>query len=258
MNLTHQKLEILYNKYNKFCYIHPDPLEFIYRYQANQDREIVGLISSSLAYGRVKQIFRSVSTILDKMNPSPYSYIKSSNNKKFISDFQGFKHRFTTDSDIINLCNGIKNTLEKFGSLEKCFISKYNPKDIDIIAASTKFSNDLASYFPDNKTYLLPSPHKGSACKRLMLFLRWMIRKDEVDPGCWSNSISSSQLIIPLDTHMYQICSILGYTQRKSADLKTAKEITEKFAEFFPSDPVKYDFTLTRFGIRDELSYSDI
>ena len=258
MKITYKKLESLYAKYNKYCYIHPDPLEFVYSYKEDRDREIAGLLSSSLAYGNVKQILKSVSIILDKMNPSPYAYIVSNNLKTFAADFQGFKHRFTTDSNIVNLLCGIKNALEKFGSLKECFASEYHIEDKNIIPALIKFTENMSVYFPDNKSYLLPSPKNGSACKRLMLYLRWMIRKDEVDPGCWNNIISPSKLIIPLDTHMHQISKIFGYTKRKSADLKTAVEITKNFVALNSSDPTKYDFVLTRFGIRDELSYKNI
>ncbi|MCD6487215.1 MAG: TIGR02757 family protein, partial [Syntrophobacterales bacterium] len=98
---------------------------------------------------------------------------------------------------------------------------------------------------------LLPSPAKGSACKRLNLFLRWMVRHDDVDPGGWDD-ISSSKLIIPLDTHMHRICLALGITKRKQADMKTALEITRSFQVMAPHDPVRYDFALTRLGIRKD------
>ena len=257
MQLTYEKLETLYLKYNTFCYISPDPLEFAYNYQG-RDREIVGLISSALAYGNIKQILKSITKVLDKMSSSPYHYMMSNNRKKFIFDFKGFKHRFTTDSDIVNLLCGIKNILEEFTSLEECFISEYDNKDKSILPALSEFIRHLSKFFPQNKTYLLPSPKNGSACKRLLLYLRWMIRKDEVDPGCWSDKISPSKLIIPLDTHMYQISKMCGFTKRKTADLKTAIEITKQFAKLSPSDPTKYDFALTRFGIRDEISYKEI
>ncbi len=258
MQLTYTKLESHYSKYNKFCYVHPDPLEFVLNYKKDRDREIAGLLSSALAYGNVKQILKSAAFILNKMDPSPYAYIISNNSKTFSANFKGFKHRFTTEYDIVNLLCGIKSALKKFGSLESCFASEYNSNDKNIIPALIKFTDNLSIYFQGSKSYLLPSPKNGSACKRLMLYLRWMIRDDEVDPGCWKNKISPSKLIIPLDTHMHQISRLFGYTKRKSADLKTAIEITEQFEVLSPADPVKYDFALTRFGIRDELSYKNI
>ena len=103
---------------------------------------------------------------------------------------------------------------------------------------------------------LLPSPSAGSACKRLNLFLRWMVRQDNVDPGGW-DSVSPAKLIIPLDTHMHRIGRRLGLTPRRQADLRTAIEITEGFRGICPSDPVRYDFALTRLGIRRDEGVED-
>jgi uncharacterized protein (TIGR02757 family) len=103
----------------------------------------------------------------------------------------------------------------------------------------------------------MADPEKGSACKRIMLFLRWMIRNDEVDPGGW-DKISPELLIVPLDTHMHTIGKILGFTERRNADMKTALEITRGFKKISARDPVKYDFCLTRFGIRREMQMNDL
>ncbi|MBW2545477.1 MAG: TIGR02757 family protein, partial [Deltaproteobacteria bacterium] len=97
----------------------------------------------------------------------------------------------------------------------------------------------------------VPLPAKGSACKRLNLFLRWMVRRDDVDPGGWDD-IPPSKLVIPLDTHMHRICLAFGFTKRKQADMKTALEITDSFRAIVPDDPVRYDFALTRLGIRKD------
>ncbi|MCK4410112.1 MAG: DUF2400 family protein, partial [Candidatus Eisenbacteria sp.] len=99
----------------------------------------------------------------------------------------------------------------------------------------------------------LPDPARGSACKRLHLFLRWMVRSDDVDPGGW-DAVPASKLIVPLDTHMHRFSLLLGLTDRKQANGRTALEITRAFRSFSPDDPVKYDFSLTRLGIRDDLS----
>ena len=258
LQITYQKLESLYVEYNRFYYIHPDPLEFVYNFQKDGDREIAGLLSSSLAYGNVKQILRSVATVLEKMGESPRNYILNNNLNSFKNDFTGFKHRFTTCDDLVKLLMGIKTALNEYGSLQNCFVRCLSISNDNFIRTVSLFTEHLNDYCKDKRSYLIPSPNNGSACKRLMLYLRWMIRKDDVDPGCWSDIISSSKLIIPLDTHMYQISKIFGYTKRKTADLKTAIEITEQFAVLNPADPVKYDFVLTRFGIRDELDIFQI
>jgi uncharacterized protein (TIGR02757 family) len=243
-------------KYNKREFVHPDPLEFLYHYENARDREIVGLVASSLAYGNVKQILKSVSKILDKTG-SPHDFLMSSDRTEISAAFSSFKHRFTTGKDLSDMLLSTKFAIEKYGSLEKCFMSGMKKSDPDIIPALRIFVKNLSSEFNKGENFLLPCPERGSACKRLNLYLRWMVREDEVDPGGWRH-IPKSKLLIPLDIHMWNICREAGFTERKQANLKSVMEITAKFAEINPEDPVKYDFTLTRFGIRDELEYADI
>ncbi|HJO95395.1 MAG TPA: TIGR02757 family protein [Victivallales bacterium] len=257
MSNLKRNMEYIYSNYNKYNLIHPDPLEFLYNYSDNRDIEIVGLIASSLAYGRVAQILKSIAKILSPMESSPYNYIIKYNFQKFSSDFKDFKHRFTTEKDIVNLILGIKNTLETFGSIKQCFTSCYSENDDTYTETLEKFTKIINKYYTNNNSYLLPSPKNGSACKRLMLFLRWMIRKDHVDIGCWDN-LPMNKLIIPLDTHMFFISKNLNFTKRKAADLKTAIEITDQFKKLDKDDPVKYDFPLTRFGIREDFEYHNL
>jgi uncharacterized protein (TIGR02757 family) len=243
-------------KYNKRELVHPDPLEFLYRYENAGDREIAGLIASSLAYGNVKQILKSVSKILDETG-SPRDFLMDSGRNGIASAFSGFKHRFTTGKDLSGMLMSAKSAIEKYGSLENCFMSGMKKSDVDIIPALRDFARKLSSEFSGGENFLLPCPDRGSACKRLNLYLRWMVREDDVDPGGWKR-VPRSKLLIPLDIHMWNICRDAGFTERKQANLKSVLEITAKFAEINPEDPVKYDFTLSRFGIRDELEYADI
>ena len=257
MTLNYAKLEELYSRYNKRNLVSPDPLQFLYDYEDLYDREIVALLAASLAYGRVAQILKSVQKVLDCMAPSPRHFITESKECEFRKIFQSFKHRFTTGSDIANLFSGIQAAILEHNSLEACFAAGYSEDNKDIIPALNKFSETICRFYPNRTAYLLPAPSRGSACKRPMLFLRWMVRSDEVDIGGWK-SIPKSKLIIPLDTHMHKISTKLGLTSRRNADLKSAVEITETFAEINPEDPVKYDFALTRFGIRDDMKIEDI
>jgi uncharacterized protein (TIGR02757 family) len=250
LDITH--FDRLYDDYNKRDLVHPDPLEFLYLYTRKEDREIVGLLASSLAYGRVWQILKSVQKVLDPMGDSPRAFLEDGNKKYFLDVYSDFKHRFTTGEDIALLFSGAKKALEKYGSLEKCFDSSFKISHEDVVPALENFVRELSSEFPEKSTYLLPLPSRKSACKRLHLFLRWMVRKDEVDPGGW-DSIPPSKLLIPLDTHMDKICCALSFTKNKNANARAVKEITESFKKINPKDPVKYDFSLTRFGIRDEL-----
>jgi len=243
------KLEALYSAYNRRCYVHPDPLEFLYDFPDPLDVEIVGVIASSLAYGNVKQILRSVSLVLSKMKPCPSAFLLNLPFNRIAGIFSDFKHRFTTGEDLARLLWGLRRVIERHGSLQECFKSRLHRDDRTVIPALSAF---VAELFPDGSDFLVPAPGKGSACKRLNLFLRWMVRRDDVDPGGW-DGVSPSKLLVPLDTHMHHFAMRLGLTERRQADLQTALEITEAFRELSPHDPVRYDFALTRFGIRKDL-----
>lgn len=253
MKISKAELEELYRTYNKRKFVHPDPLEFLYNYPDIRDREITGLIASSLAYGRVAQILKSVERILAKMGPSPYRFILKNRPLDFKNIFSGFKHRFTTHSDIGDLLSALHRILNEYGSLNKCFITGMNRDDETVIPALDNFLEKLDC----TGGYLIPLPRRGSACKRMHLYLRWMVRKDKVDPGGWKD-ISPGKLIVPLDTHMANIGKTLGMTKRKSADQKMALDITNAFRKISPHDPVKYDFSLTRFGIHPDMEMDDL
>ena len=257
MVLDKNKIEKLYKDYNRRKYVTPDPLQFLYNYKDISDRAIVGLIASGLAYGRVAQILISIEKVLNIIGSSPSDYINTHTICEFRKDLDGFKHRFTTGEDVALFFNGIKDIISEFGSLHQCFSSFISHNDDNIIPALTLFAKQLTQHFDDKRSYLFPSPAKGSACKRPMLFLRWMIRKDLVDIGGWDD-ISPSKLIIPVDTHMHQFSLKCGLTQRKNANLATAVEITDAFKQISPHDPVKYDFSITRFGIRDDMNVDNI
>ncbi len=242
-------LDNLYNKYNRRSFVHPDPLEFLYRYDDFPDREIVGFIASSLAYGRVAQILKSVSSVLDRMSPSPFRFLAVASGKTITKTFSGFRHRFTSDEELSEMLFGIKCVIKKYGSLYRCFKSLSHNGDKTVLPVLSSFMEELCN---KGHSSLLPSPSKGSACKRLNLFLRWMVRKDAVDPGEWTG-LSPDRLIVPLDTHMHRICRELGFTKRRQADMKTALEITRSFRNIIPDDPVRYDFALTRLGIRADI-----
>ena len=249
--LKKRVLDDLYARYNQRRFVHPDPLEFLYHYEDIRDREIVGLVASSLAYGRVQQILKSVFLVLQRMQPSPYIFLNQASRETLLPDFAGFKHRFTTEEDIVSMLLGVKGVIERYGSLHACFAAGINGRDSTILPAISAFAKELTADHNGKSNSLLPSPTKGSACKRLNLFLRWMVREDEVDPGGW-DMVPASKLIVPLDTHMHRICLALKLTKRKQADIRTASEITAAFRTISPDDPVRYDFALTRLGIRKE------
>ena len=173
--------------------------------------------------------------------------------ESLLRTFSSFKHRFTTGEEIAAMLFGMKNVIMKYGSLYACFKAGFINNGESILPAITEFVEELSSVFNCRSNSLLPSPAKGSACKRINLFLRWMVRRDDVDPGGWDD-IPPSELVIPLDTHMHKICLAFGFTKRKQADMKTALEITDAFRKIAPHDPVRYDFSLTRLGIREDMN----
>ena len=245
-----EKLEELYGKHNHREFVGQDPVGFLYDWPDLRDREIVAFVASSLAYGRVAQIHKSVSDVLKRMSPSPHAFLSSASEKTIQKAFRNFKHRFTTGEQLSCMLWGLKQILERHGSLQACFLSGLDHQKT-VLGALPRFTDELKGCAEERLCHLVACPERGSACKRLHLFLRWMVRHDEIDPGGWSN-ISSSQLIVPVDVHMHRICLHLGLTARRQANGRTALEITEAFREMAPQDPVKYDFVLTRLAIRDE------
>ena len=240
-------LEQTYNRYNKPEFIHPDPLEFVWRYNRSSDREVAGLIAGCLAYGNVTQILKSVEKVLGPLGPSPAAWLKRNPPAAVKKTFCTFKHRFTTGAELAVFLLNIKRALEVHGSLEKLFLKGYDKDQTTLETAIYKFidSFNATGCAPS----LTPCPEHKSSFKRINLFLRWMVRKDAVDPGVWAG-IPPSKLLIPLDTHMRQVSMGMGITKRKDTSMKTAAEITAYFRKIEPGDPVKYDLSLTRAGIR--------
>lgn len=248
-------LEGLYYVYARRELINPDPLYFLYNYKDVRDLEIVGLIASSLAYGRVAQIMKSVDKILSCLTESPRKFLLDNKIYNIVPD--SFKHRFTTSEDINNLLNNIANIIKQYDSLENFLRECLKDSNYNLFPALDIFSGRLSQNKKEGAFSLVTSPKDGSACKRLFLFLKWLVRCDDVDPGGWE-VIKPRDLIVPTDTHMYNISRKLGFTTRKQADLKTAQEITEGFKKICPDDPAKYDFVLTRFGIRAGLNRDNL
>lgn len=252
VKITRNVLDELYARYNHRQWVHPDPLEFLYDYEDLRDREIVALVASSLAYGRVAQILKSAAEVLEKMGPAPSFFLKENSREQLQRTFRDFKHRFTTGEELATLLFNMRQVIGQYGSLRACFLEGFRKSDTTILNALASFTEKLTRGTRRQASMFMPSPRGGSACKRLNLFLRWMVRSDNVDPGGW-NDVPPSALIVPLDTHLHRISLLMGLTCRKQADMRTALEITHVFKSLVPEDPVRYDFVLTRFGIREDL-----
>jgi uncharacterized protein (TIGR02757 family) len=251
-----EKLDYHYKAFDK-SKISPDPLQFLHLYKNELDIEVIGLLASVFAYGNVKQINNSLESIRTIVKNKPYSYVVKFAQKDY-KDFKGLKHRFYSQEDIINLFLVLKDVFLNYGSLKNLFMTFYNPHEPNLKNSISKFSDHFLKTV-SNQTdqekvsrgvqFMFPKPEKGSACKRMNLFLRWMIRKDELDFGLWSE-IPTNKLVIPVDTHVARISRSLKLTNRKIVSWKMAEEITENLKKFDPNDPVKYDFALCHIGMR--------
>jgi uncharacterized protein (TIGR02757 family) len=236
----------LYERFNRREFVSPDPLELLYQYENPADREIAGLVASGLAYGNVQVIVRNAGIVLDRIG-EPRRFVERTSESEINILFSGFRHRFTTAADLAHFFLGIQRVLKGFGSLQACFLHGFSQNHETVLPALTSF---LAALNPSgHRNFLLPDPRRNSVCKRLHLYLRWMVRKDDVDPGGWED-ISPAHLIVPVDTHMFRLCSIMNMTTRKTSDCRTALEITESFRRYSPDDPARYDFALTRIGMK--------
>lgn len=242
-----RRLERIYRRYHRREFLHTDPVGFLHDYPDLRDREIAGFIASALAYGRVAQIEKSVSHVLDRM-PSPADFLERSSKRSLLRAFSGFKHRFTGGEELAAALHALKRIIDRYGSIEGCFNAAFREDDDTILPALSFFVAECVREGAGRRSSILASPAGGSACKRLNLYLRWMVRRDDVDPGGWKK-IPPSKLIVPLDTHMFRICRSLGFTRRRQADMRSAIEVTGAFRKLAPEDPVRYDFALTRSGI---------
>jgi uncharacterized protein (TIGR02757 family) len=250
-----EALDRLYTTYNRFDRIAPDPLQFVYQYDSREDREIVGFLSAVLAYGRVGHIQKSVTNLLARLGSSPHGFVRQLNASDQ-KELTSFIHRFNTGQDIYHVLLAIKHLLEEYGSLEQAFLAGYNDQQPNIVPALVRFQDKLMSYIePRHRQsgvrYLLADPKKGSPVKRLNLFLRWMVRCDDVDAGLWTQ-VDPAKLVVPMDVHMSRLCRLIGFHDKNQVSLDTALQVTMRFAEICPEDPVKYDFALSRVGILEQ------
>jgi uncharacterized protein (TIGR02757 family) len=254
-DVLEETLERVYARYNHRRYIGADPLQFAYRYADPRDIEVAAFLAAALAYGRVQQIERSVNGLLSRMGPSPYEFVAGFDTSSR-ARLAGFKHRFTSGETLADLLELLRLVLYEHGSLEAFFVSRYDPAEPNIVPALVRFCDGLSSIHAQRcgrepgreLMYLFANPRRGSASKRLHLFLRWMVRADAVDVGLWT-SIDKAKLVVPMDVHMGRLCHILGLYEGKTISLSTAVQVTESFARIEPADPVKYDFALCRIGI---------
>ncbi len=247
-----RKLDYHYKFFDK-NQISPDPLEFPHKFKSEPDVEISAFVSSVFAYGNIKQIIASLKKIHSILGDSPYDFVLNFNSD--INPFESVNHRFYRQADVFALFKILNFVCLNYGSLKKFFLLYYFPNTENLKDSMEFFSNNLKNLacrlnlLTKGVKFMFPSPSSGSACKRINLFLRWMVRKDDLDFGLW-NEIKPSQLIIPVDIHIATIARELRLTKRKNISWKMAEEITQNLKLFNPTDPIKYDFALCHIGAR--------
>lgn len=233
--------------------IAPDPLQLVLRYSDPLDQEVAGLIAAAFAYGRADIIVANIGAMLAKMRPSPYRYLVTFDKAEAARRFAGFVHRFHKTPDLVVFLGRLARVIETHGSIGALFEKCYDPTDADIGPSLARFVETIrggTAMRAASLQYLLTSPNDGSACKRMNLFLRWMVRRTSPDLGLWT-FVDPAKLVMPVDTHIHRIATFLGLNDRKSADWKAARALTDRLAAFDRADPVRYDFALCRLGILD-------
>jgi uncharacterized protein (TIGR02757 family) len=251
-------LEELYTRYHKPRFMRLDPLEYVHSFTGARNREIAGLIASSLAYGKVEIIRENIQRIFSITGKDLVDFSCSTAFPRKKKLFADFKHRFNTGSDIALLFECVHKVYKENGSLEALFYKGMNSEQRNIKQPLNEFvkrmhtvQESISIHGVASFRYLLPLPQRGSACKRLNMYLRWMVRpNDGIDLGIW-RAVETSKLVIPVDTHVAAIARRLGLTRRKTVDWRMAEEITHQLQKINPSDPVKYDFSLCRWGMVD-------
>ncbi len=257
------KLEELYTTFDHETSA-SDPVHIVRRYADPADREVVGLCAAGLAFGRVASVLHSIESLLAVMGPRPAAFVKRFDPAKDGPALAPLVHRWIRGRDLAALMLVMQRMLREAGSIEAFFMAGDDPAAPDISAAIDSFSTraldiDLRPAYgrvPKRAgvCYFFPRPSAGSACKRMNLFLRWMVRKDAIDLGVWTR-VSPSRLIVPLDTHVIRLGRCLRLTRYKSPGWKMAAEITASLRALNPGDPVRYDFSLCHVGMMNACGY---
>ncbi len=241
------------NQYNHLSFIESDPVSIPHLFTKKQDIEIAGFFAAIFAWGNRTTIINKSKELMNLMNNEPYHFVmncKSGDLKKL----DGFKHRTFNSTDLLYFIEFFKFHYSKNDTLETAFTKFLKKKDETVENALDGFYNYFFSLadVPDRTRKHIAAPQKKSSCKRLNMYLRWMVRKDKsgVDFGLWKN-ISPSQLIIPMDVHVARVARKMELFNRKQTDWQAALELTAQLRTFDQADPVKYDFALFGLGVTE-------
>ena len=236
-------------KYNRVDFIENDPIQIPHLFSKKQDIEIAGFFASTLAWGQRKTIINKCKELLKYMDNDPYNFI-CQHKEKDLKVFLSFKHRTFNATDTLYYIEFLRWFYQKHDSLEQAF--QVQKSDDTIEQGLIHFHNVFFSLddYPKRTRKHLATPERKSTCKRINMFLRWMVRKDNngVDFGIW-HSVKPSQLVCPCDVHVVRVARKLKLIKRKQTDWQTALELTNNLRKFDSVDPVKYDFALFGLGV---------
>ncbi|SPD75071.1 conserved hypothetical protein [uncultured Desulfobacterium sp.] len=239
-DLLKSELDSLYAQFNNRQYLQYDPIRYVHEFEDHTEMELAGMLCSALSFGRVTQIFKAIEAVLKIVEGRPLEYVLNLKNRPD-RNLLSFKYRFVTGNDVFNLFISANKIMEAHGSIGNFVMANYCRGNLlGLVDAITRAFRGV--------NYLVPSSLKASPCKRLFMFLRWMVRKDNIDIGLW-DFISPKELVIPLDTHIFRVSKELGFTSKKAPSLNAAIEITDSLKRFCKEDPVKYDWALSHIGI---------
>ena len=246
-------LDEIYRQYPHPEYIHPDPLEFLRAYPDPADRELVAFLAAGLAYGNMIGILRSVRRVLDVLGAHPAAWLRRHTDGELADRLRGFQHRWTRSGEVVVLLRVLAEGQRQWGGVGAHLARQILPADGDLQPALVRWVGAMQALGLPARHSLVADPGRGSACKRLYLLARWMVRQDAVDPGGWTG-ISPALLLAPVDVHLHRMARLLGFTRRRAADLQTVREITRGFRRYDADDPVRFDFSLTRLPLHDHLT----
>ncbi len=238
-------------RYNTPAFIPNDPISLPHAFTILQDREIMGFWAATLAWGQRKTIIQNALRLAELMDGAPYDFIKN-HTEEDRARFLDFKHRTFQATDTLWFLEFLQSYYRRYDSLEKAFIRHLGPNDPTVERALAGFHHDFFDHpdAPGRTRKHVATPERGSTCKRLNMFLRWMVRRDAggVDFGHW-HAIRPDQLLIPLDVHVERVARRLGLLERPQTDWRAVLELTDRLREFDALDPVKYDFALFGMGV---------
>ncbi len=247
-------LDAITSKYERVSFIDGDPVSIPRAFDSAQDQEIIGLFAAVLAWGRRDVMLSKLGDLCERMGFRPYEFVSGYSPDRAGDPLSGFGHRTFLPADAVSLVRGIQSILDEYGSIAALCESHITQNDQHIGPAIEALSSTLLrspEEMPVRMRKHLPRPSAGSACKRLCMFFRWMVRGGPVDLGIWK-FIKPDQLIVPLDVHSGRQARAIGILKRKSNDWRAALELTAACRLLDPHDPVRYDFALFGTGIAGE------